>query len=73
MTFSPRQIHAAFAGCGFIVRAEQAQFLLPLVLHRLTNQPLLSKAAELPGRFLGLTRWFGSPIIVRADRRAPLA
>lgn len=73
MTFWPRQIHTAFAENGFVVRAEQGQFLLPMVLHRLTNQTTLSKAAELPGRVLGLTRWFGSPIIMRADRRRPAA
>lgn len=73
MTFSPQQIRSAFADGGFIVRTEQPQFLLPMVLHRLTNQPVFSKVAELPGRFLGLTRWFGSPIIVRADRRKPVA
>jgi SAM-dependent methyltransferase len=69
MTFSPQQIHAAFAACGFVVRAEQPQFLLPMVLHRLANQSLISKAAEIPGRVLGLTRRFGSPVILRADRR----
>jgi SAM-dependent methyltransferase len=71
MTFSPPQIDSAFAEWGFVVRAEQPQFLLPMVLHRLTNQPLISRSVELPGRLLGLTRWFGSPIIVRADRRKP--
>jgi SAM-dependent methyltransferase len=70
MTFSPDQIHGAFAANGFVVRAEQPQFLLPMVLHRLANQSLLSKAAEIPGRWLGLTRRFGSPVITRADRRA---
>lgn len=72
MTFSPRRIRSAFAARGFIVRAERPQFLLPMVLHRLINRPSLSKALEFPGRLLGLTRWFGSPIIVRADR-APTA
>jgi SAM-dependent methyltransferase len=70
LTFSPRQVRAAFADHGFVVRAEQPQFLLPMVLHRLANQSLLSRAAEVPGRWLGLTRRFGSPVIVRADRRA---
>jgi len=69
MAFSPRQIQAAFAEHGFAIRAEQPQFLLPMVLHRLANHSLLSKAAELPGRWLGLTRRFGSPVVVRADRR----
>jgi SAM-dependent methyltransferase len=71
LTFWPPQIHTAFAERGFVVRAEQGQFLLPMVVHRLVNQATLSKAAELPGRVLGLTRWFGSPIIMRADRRRP--
>ena len=68
MTFSPRDIHATFAAQGFEVRAEQPQFLLPMVLHRLTNHLLLSKAAEVPARVLGLTRFLGSPVIARADR-----
>jgi ubiquinone/menaquinone biosynthesis C-methylase UbiE len=71
MTFYPQQIHSTFAAQGFIIRAEQPQFLLPMVLHRLANQSLFSRAAESPGRWLGLTRRFGSPIIVRADRRSP--
>jgi SAM-dependent methyltransferase len=69
MTFSPSDIRSAFAANGFLVRAEQPQFLIPMVLHRLANQALLSRAAEFPGRWLGLTRRFGSPVIVRADRR----
>jgi ubiquinone/menaquinone biosynthesis C-methylase UbiE len=72
-TFWPRQIHTAFAERGFVVRAQQGQFLLPMAAHRLVNHATLSKAAELPGRVFGLTRWFGSPIIVRADRRRPAA
>ena len=70
VTFSPREIRSAFGWCGFTVRAERPQYLLPMVLHRWLNHSFLSKAAELPGRKLGLTRWLGSPVIVRADRRA---
>ena len=72
LTFSPTQIRRAFAGQGFVVRAECGQFLWPMVVHRLTNHALLSKAAELPGRVLGLTSRFGSPVIARADRQAPV-
>jgi ubiquinone/menaquinone biosynthesis C-methylase UbiE len=68
MLFSSSQINSAFADRGFIVRKEQPQFLLPMVLHRWADQAALSRLAEAPGRLLGLTRWFGSPIIVRADR-----
>jgi SAM-dependent methyltransferase len=73
MLFTPSQINSAFADGGFIVRKEQPQFLLPMVLHRWVDRAALSKLAEAPGRLLGLTRWFGSPIIVRADRRAASA
>jgi SAM-dependent methyltransferase len=72
ITFSPRQIRSAFAAQGFAVRAEHPQFLLPMVLHRLANHVLLSKAIEGPGRLLGLTSRFGSPVILRADRQTPV-
>jgi len=73
MLFTPSQINTAFADRGFVVRKAQPQFLLPMVLHRWAAQPVLSRVAEAPGRLLGLTRWLGSPIIVRADRRAASA
>lgn len=66
--FHPRQIGRAFARSGFDVRAERPQFLLPMVLHRLVRSAAVSRAAETPARLLGLTRAFGSPVIVRADR-----
>jgi len=68
MLFTPREIRRVFAAGGFAVAAERQQFLVPMALHRLGNRTGLSRAAEAPGRLLGLTRWFGSPIIVRADR-----
>lgn len=68
--FTPSEIRRAFREHGFSVSAEQPQFLLPMVLHRWVNQARLSRVAEVPGRLLGMTRWFGSPVIVRADRRA---
>jgi ubiquinone/menaquinone biosynthesis C-methylase UbiE len=73
LIFAPHQIHSAFLENGFSVGAERAQFLLPMALHRFTNRAALSKVAETPGRLLGLTRRFGSPKIIRADRRGPSA
>ena len=70
LTFSPGQIRSAFAAQGFAVRSEHPQFLFPMVLHRMANQVLLSKAVEAPGRLLGLTSRFGSPVIVGADRQS---
>ena len=69
LMFTPRQIDSAFREQGFAVREERPQFLLPMVLHRLTNHASMSRIVETPGRLLGLTRWFGSPILIRADRR----
>lgn len=68
MLFTPREIGRAFAAGGFAVAAERPQFLVPMALHRLGNSTTLSRAVESTGGLLGLTRWFGSPIIVRADR-----
>ncbi len=73
LMFTPKQITAAFADRGFTVGSERAQFLLPMALHRLADSASLSRVAEAPGRLLGLTRWFGSPILVRADRNAATA
>jgi hypothetical protein len=70
IVFTPSEIRRAFREQGFLVSAERPQFLLPMVLHRWANQAGLSRVAEVPGRLLGMTRWFGSPVIVRADRRA---
>lgn len=67
--FDPSEIEAAFAGHDFAVSAERPQFLLPMVLYRMAGSDRLGRLAEQPGRWLGLTRYFGSPVVVRADRR----
>jgi 2-polyprenyl-3-methyl-5-hydroxy-6-metoxy-1,4-benzoquinol methylase len=68
--FNPRDILAAFSERGFEIRAERPQFLLPMVLYRMAGSRRLARIAERPGRLLGLTRYLGSPIVVRADRRS---
>jgi len=73
LIFTPKQISSAFREQGFAVRQERPQFLFPMVLHRLANRANVSRVIETPGRLLGLTRWFGSPILIRADRRGPSA
>jgi hypothetical protein len=40
-----------------------------MVLYRLGGTAILGQALETPGRLLGLTRKFGSPVILRADRK----
>jgi SAM-dependent methyltransferase len=69
--YGRREIAHAFAAAGFQVAMEQPQFLMPMVLYRLAGSARLARAAEWPGRRVGLTRILGSPVIARADRRRP--
>jgi ubiquinone/menaquinone biosynthesis C-methylase UbiE len=66
--FHPRQIREEFQANGFVLAAERPQFLFPMVLHRWAGAVKLSRIMEASGRYLGLTRWLGSPILARADR-----
>lgn len=66
--FDAADVAAVFEKGGFRVRDARAQFLLPMVLHRMHGSAGLGRALEAPGRWLGLTRRWGSPIVVRADR-----
>jgi SAM-dependent methyltransferase len=68
--YGRRQMARAFERAGFRVTVEHPQFLLPMVLYRLTGAAGLGRALETPARVLGLTQRFGSPVILRADRPA---
>ncbi|MFL5514944.1 MAG: class I SAM-dependent methyltransferase [Gemmatimonadales bacterium] len=70
--FDRAEVRRAFADSGFSVREERPQFLWPMSLHRLTRSARVARSLEWPGRVLGLTRRWGSPVIVRADRRGAL-
>jgi SAM-dependent methyltransferase len=66
--FRPAEIRDELAARGFATTAARPQFLWPMVLHRMLGRAALSRALEAPGRGLGLTALFGSPVIVRAER-----
>jgi SAM-dependent methyltransferase len=66
--YRPAEIERAFRDGGFRVTASCAQFLWPMVLHRMIGRVGVSKALEAPGRATGLVRLLGSPVIVRAER-----
>ena len=68
--FPPRLVRRAFRAGGFTVKTARPQFLLPMVLHRAMGVPRVARVLETPGRVLGLTRIYGSPVIVRAERDA---
>jgi ubiquinone/menaquinone biosynthesis C-methylase UbiE len=54
--------------CGFEPRAREAQFLLPMVVHRRANGLAPLRAIEHAAKLMRVTRSLGSPVILRADR-----
>lgn len=67
--FRDTEVEEAFATAGFDATARRAQFFLPMALHRALRLAPLSRALEAGARALGLARAFGSPVILRAERR----
>ncbi|MGI6087106.1 MAG: NAD-dependent epimerase/dehydratase family protein [Kiritimatiellia bacterium] len=66
--FRHREIADVFRACGFRQRRRTGQFFWPMVLHRILRQPLLSSALEWLPKITGLTRRWGSPIILCMQR-----
>ena len=66
--FRHAEVEAEFAKQGFVPGQRVPQFFLPMVLHRLLRCRRLSAGLEALCRGLGLTRRWGSPVIVRMDR-----
>ena len=69
MLFKNEQIKNEFARRGFAVRKTVKQFFWPMVIHRMLKSPALSSGLELLPRLLGLTRLWGSPVIVSCSRQ----
>jgi SAM-dependent methyltransferase len=67
--FTHAQVAAEFSACGFPALRRNPQFLLPMVLHRAVGLRGFSAAAERLSSFLGLTRRWGSPVILEAGRQ----
>ncbi|CAN5307770.1 hypothetical protein BH23GEM4_BH23GEM4_16820 [soil metagenome] len=66
--FSPTGIRRSFEQNGFRVSGVRAQYFLPMAIHRLLGSAPLTRILEAPPKITGLTRVFGSPLIVRAER-----
>jgi SAM-dependent methyltransferase len=66
--FRDAEIDEALRACGFEPRERRAQFLLPMVAHRRANGFFALRGAERAAKWLRLTRAFGSPVVIRADR-----
>jgi len=65
--FSEAEVRAAFAARGYVLTGRHAQYLLPMVAHRVLNRPGLSRALEEMFERLGITARFGSPVIARFE------
>ncbi len=62
------EIETEFAKHGFFRKGRVPQFFMPMVLHRILKCRRLSAGLEAICRGLGLTRHWGSPVILRMDR-----
>ncbi len=68
--FSRNQILREFANNGMEHPEIVPEFFLPMVLHRKLGSAGISRFLEGLCRFVGLTRLFGSPVVLRVDRKA---
>jgi len=67
--FSDADVEGAFTGRGFVPTGRRPQFLFPMALHRAVGSAGLARALEGAAAALGLRRAFGSPVILRLERR----
>jgi ubiquinone/menaquinone biosynthesis C-methylase UbiE len=66
--FSPREVIDECARHGFGRPVVRRQFFVPMVVHRAAGQAGVSRVLERASRVLGLTRAFGSPVLLRVER-----
>jgi hypothetical protein len=72
--FRHSEIERAFASHQYSPARRQPQFFLPMVLHRTLKSREASSALERVSEAVGLTRRFGSPVLVEMVRSSgPLA
>lgn len=68
--FGPAAIRRAFADEGFRVASEHRQFVLPIALHKRIGSERWTRRFEGLLARAGLTRVFGSPVTIVAERCA---
>ena len=66
--FSPREVIAECARHGFGRPRVRRQFFVPMVAHRAAGRAGISRVLERASGALGLTRAFGSPVVLRVER-----
>jgi ubiquinone/menaquinone biosynthesis C-methylase UbiE len=66
--FDEKTLARVFEPESFHIAGIAPQFFLPMVAHRVTGAPAWLRGIERICAKLGLTRMFGSPAVLRADR-----
>ena len=69
LIFKPDEVKAELARHGFGGPVLRRQFFVPMVVHRTLRSAGISRTVERASRALGLTRAFGSPVVLRAERK----
>jgi hypothetical protein len=64
--FRDRDVASAFRYHGFQTDRRIPQFLLPMVFHRKLKNARISRFLESSFRVSGVTRLFGSPVVLKA-------
>ena len=67
LVFREKDILEAFQEANLQRTGRVAQYLFPMVLHRALHLPRVSRAVERACESVGLTRRFGSPVILRLE------
>lgn len=71
--YRPGELPRELARHGFGEPAFRRQYFLPMVVHRVVGQAGFTRASERASAALGLTRAFGSPVILRTTRNGGAA
>ena len=66
--FTPKSVHSEFNKNHFRVSSEQRLFFLPVAFYRKMNSPKFAAALEAFFRGCGLTRLWGSPVLIKGDK-----
>ena len=67
-TYRTAEVARTLADAGFAVRELRRELALPMVLHRRLGSPALSRSLEAALGRAGLTRRFGAPALLLAER-----
>ncbi len=70
ISYQEKQLLNHLKSLGLKPQSRYAQFFWPMLLHRMGKSPALSSALEMVVRPLGLTHWFGSPVILKCIKNS---